>query len=52
MVKTDKGLTEADFGFLDIDQLHHMAAGKIGHFVDGMNFGCMDVMVPVDSPLQ
>ena len=53
MVKTDKGLTEADFGFLDIDQLHHMAAGKIGHYiVDGMNFGCMDVMVPVDSPLK
>ena len=52
-VKTDKGLTEADFGFLDIDQLHYMAAGKIGHYiVDGMNFGCMDVMVPVDSPLQ
>jgi len=52
-VKTDKGLTEADFGFLDIDQLHYMAAGKIGHYiVDGMNFGCMDVMVPVDSPLR
>lgn len=52
-VKTDKGLTEADIGFLDIDQLHYMAAGKIGHYiVDGMNFGCMDVMVPVDSPLS
>ena len=52
-VKTDKGLTEADLGFLDIDQLHYMAAGKIGHYiVDGMNFGCMDVMVPVDSPLN
>jgi len=49
-VKTDKGLTEADFGFLDVDQLHYMAAGKIGHYVvDGLNFGCMDVMVPVDS---
>ena len=53
MVKTDKGLTEADFGFLDIDQLHHMAAGKIGHYiVDGMNFGCMEVMVPADSALS
>ncbi len=52
-VKTDKGLTEADFGFLDVDQLHHMAAGRIGHYiVEGMNFGCMDVMVPIDSPLK
>jgi NitT/TauT family transport system substrate-binding protein len=52
-VKTDKGLTEADFGFVDVDQLHHMAAGKIGlYIVAGMNFGCMDVMVPVDSTLK
>jgi sulfonate transport system substrate-binding protein len=51
-VKTEKGLTEADFGFIDVDQLHHMAAGKIGHYiVEGMNFGCMDVMVPIDSTL-
>ncbi|HEU4369942.1 MAG TPA: ABC transporter substrate-binding protein [Methylomirabilota bacterium] len=51
-VKTDKGLTEADFGFIDVDQLHYMAAGKIGHYiVDGMNFGCMDIMVPADSTL-
>ncbi len=52
-VKTDKGLTEADFGFVDVDQLHHMAAGRVGYYiVEGMNFGCMDVMVPVDSPLK
>jgi NitT/TauT family transport system substrate-binding protein len=52
-VKTDKGLTEADFGFLDVDQLHHMAAGRIDYYiVDGMNFGCMEVMVPPDSPLK
>jgi len=52
-VKTDQGLTEADFGFMDIDQLHHMAAGKIDYYiVDGMNFGCMEVMVPLDSPIK
>lgn len=52
-VKTDKGLTEADFGFLDIDQLHYMAAGKIDYYiVDGMNFGCMEVMVPPDSSMK
>lgn len=52
-VKTDKGLTEADFGFIDVDQLHNMAAGKIDYYiVDGMNFGCMEVMVPPDSPIK
>ena len=52
-VKTDKGLSEADFGFLDIDQLHHMAAGKVDYYiVDGVNFGCMEVMVPPDSPMK
>lgn len=52
-VKTDKGLSEADFGFLDIDQLHHLAAGRIDYYiVDGMNFGCMEVMVPPDSPIK
>jgi NitT/TauT family transport system substrate-binding protein len=52
-IKTDQGLTEADFGFLDIDQLHHMTAGKIDYYiVDGMNFGCMEVMVPLDSPIK
>src|SRR5262245_33860726 len=52
-IKTDKGLTEADFGFLDVDQLHSMAAGKIDYYiVDGMNCGCMEVMVPPDSPLK
>jgi NitT/TauT family transport system substrate-binding protein len=51
-IKTDKGLTEADFGFIDVDQLHHMAAGAMAHYiVEGLNFGCMDVMVPMDSPL-
>ena len=24
-VKTEQGLTEADFGYLDLDQLHHIA---------------------------
>ncbi|MBI3329133.1 MAG: hypothetical protein HYZ81_20815, partial [Nitrospinae bacterium] len=52
-VKTHQGLTETDFGFLDIDQLHHMAAGKIDYYiVEGMNFGCMEVMVPLDSPIR
>jgi NitT/TauT family transport system substrate-binding protein len=52
-VKTDKGLTEADFGFLVMDQLHHVAAGKVDYYiVDGMNFGCTEVMVPPDSPLK
>lgn len=52
-LKTDRGLTEADFGFLDIDQLHHLAAGRIDYYVvDGMNFGCMEVMVPPDSPIK
>ena len=51
-VKTDSGLTEADFGFLDIDQLHHVAAGAVDYYiVDGGNFGCMEVMVPPDSPM-
>jgi NitT/TauT family transport system substrate-binding protein len=52
-IKTDKGLIEADFGFLDIEQLHHMAAGNINYYiVDGMNFGCMEVMIPPDSPMK
>jgi NitT/TauT family transport system substrate-binding protein len=51
--KTDKGYTEADFGFLDIDQLHKMAAGQTDYYiVDGMNFGCMEVMVPPDSAIK
>lgn len=51
--KTDKGLTEADFGFIDIDQLHKFAAGEADYYiVDGMNFGCMEVMVPPDSPIK
>ena len=52
-LKTDQGLSEADFGFLDIDQLHHLAAGEIDYYVvEGMNFGCMEVMVPPDSPIK
>ncbi|HEY3118414.1 MAG TPA: hypothetical protein VGK54_16845, partial [Chloroflexota bacterium] len=52
-VKTDQGLTEADFGFLVLDQLHHLAAGKIDYYiVDGMNFGCEEVLVPLDSPIK
>ncbi len=52
-VKTDTGPAEPDFGFLDIDQLHKMAAGEIDYYiVDGNNFGCMEVMVPPDSPIR
>ena len=52
-VKTDAGLSEADFGFLEIAQLHSLAAGTIEYYiVDGMNFGCNQVMVPPDSPMQ
>jgi NitT/TauT family transport system substrate-binding protein len=52
-VKTDAGLTEADFGFLELSQLHSVAAGTIDYYiVDGMNFGCNQVMVPADSPMQ
>jgi sulfonate transport system substrate-binding protein len=53
LYKTDKGFSEADFGFLDIDQLHKMAAGETDYYVvDGMNFGCMEVMVPPDSAMK
>ena len=53
LIKTDKGFSEADFGFLDIDQLHKMAAGQTDYYVvDGMNFGCMEVLVPPDSPIK
>jgi NitT/TauT family transport system substrate-binding protein len=52
-IKTDSGLTEADFGVIDIDQLHHVAAGAVDYYiVDGMHFGCMEVMVPPDSPIR
>jgi NitT/TauT family transport system substrate-binding protein len=52
-IKTDGGLSEADFGFLDVDQLQHLASGKIDYYiVDGMNFGCMEVMVPPNSPIK
>ena len=52
-VKTEQGLTEADFGYLDLDQLHHLAAGKVDYYiVDGMHFGCVEVLVPLDSPIK
>jgi NitT/TauT family transport system substrate-binding protein len=52
-VQTDQGLTEADFGFLILDQLHHLAAGKVDYYiVDGMHFGCEEVLVPPDSPMK
>lgn len=52
-VKTDQWLTEADFGFMDIDQLHHMAARRIDYYIaGGMHFGCREVMVPPDSPIK
>ena len=50
-VKTDKGLTEADFGYLQIELLHHMGAGKVDYYVvDGMNFGCQELMVAARFP--
>ena len=52
-VKTDTGLTEADFGYFDTDQLHHMVAGKVDYYiVDGNHFGCWSVMVAPDAPIQ
>jgi ABC-type nitrate/sulfonate/bicarbonate transport system substrate-binding protein len=52
-VKTDAGLTEADFGYFDTDQLHHMVAGKVDYYiVDGNHFGCWAVMVAPDAPIQ
>ena len=52
-VKTDTGLTEADFGYLEMDLLPNMTAGKIDYYiVDGMNFGCEEVLVPLDSPIK
>jgi NitT/TauT family transport system substrate-binding protein len=51
-VQTDRGITEADFGFFDMDQFHHMAAGKVDYYiVEGMHFGCQVAMVPADSPM-
>ena len=52
-VKTDTGLTEADFGYIEMDLLPNMTAGKVDYYiVDGMNFGCQEVMVAPDSPLK
>jgi NitT/TauT family transport system substrate-binding protein len=52
-VKTEQGLTEADFGYLDLNLLHHVAAGKVDYYiVDGAHFGCLEVLVPPDSPLK
>jgi NitT/TauT family transport system substrate-binding protein len=53
VVKTEQGYSEADFGFLDIDQLHKMAAGQTDYYiVEGIHFGCMEVMVPPDSSIK
>lgn len=39
-VSTDRGLNEADFGYIETDLLPNLAAGKIDYYiVDGMNFG-------------
>lgn len=52
-VKTDAGITEADFGYFDTDQLHHMVAGKVDYYVvDGNHFGCWSVMVRPDGPIR
>jgi ABC-type nitrate/sulfonate/bicarbonate transport system substrate-binding protein len=52
-VKTEAGISEADIGYFDTDQLHHMAAGTVDYYiVDGNHFGCWSVMVAPDSPIQ
>jgi ABC-type nitrate/sulfonate/bicarbonate transport system substrate-binding protein len=52
-VKTDAALIEADIGYFDTDQLHHMVAGKVDYYiVDGNHFGCWSVMVAPDGPIQ
>jgi ABC-type nitrate/sulfonate/bicarbonate transport system substrate-binding protein len=52
-VKTDSGLTEADFGYFDTDQLHNMVAGTVDYYiVDGNHFGCWSVLVAPDAPIQ
>jgi ABC-type nitrate/sulfonate/bicarbonate transport system substrate-binding protein len=52
-IKTDAGVTEADIGYFDTDQLHNMVAGTVDYYiVDGNHFGCWSVMVPPDSPVQ
>jgi NitT/TauT family transport system substrate-binding protein len=52
-VKTEAGVSEADIGYFDTDQLHHMVAGKVDYYiVDGNHFGCWSVMVPPDGPVQ
>jgi ABC-type nitrate/sulfonate/bicarbonate transport system substrate-binding protein len=52
-VKTDTGLTEADFGYFELSQLHTLAAGTLDYYiVDGMNFGCNQVMVAPDAPMK
>jgi ABC-type nitrate/sulfonate/bicarbonate transport system substrate-binding protein len=51
--KTDAGIIEADCGYFDTDQLHHMVAGKVDYYiVDGNHFGCWSVMVAPDGPIQ
>ena len=52
-VKIDTGTTEADFGYFDTDQLHHMVAGKVDYYiVDGNHFGCWSLMVAPNGPIQ
>jgi ABC-type nitrate/sulfonate/bicarbonate transport system substrate-binding protein len=52
-VKTDAGLAEADFGYFDTDQLHHMVAGTVDYYiVDGNHFGCQSLMVAPDASIE
>jgi ABC-type nitrate/sulfonate/bicarbonate transport system substrate-binding protein len=52
-VKTDVGLAEADIGYFDTDQLHHMVAGSVDYYiVDGNHFGRWSVMVAPNAPIQ
>jgi ABC-type nitrate/sulfonate/bicarbonate transport system substrate-binding protein len=52
-VQTDQGLIATDFGFLVMEDLAAMAAGKIDYYiVEGMHVGCGALMVPPDSPVQ
>jgi NitT/TauT family transport system substrate-binding protein len=51
-VKTDQGLIETDFGFVVMENLDTMAAGKGDYYiVEGMHVGCDALMVPPDSPV-
>jgi ABC-type nitrate/sulfonate/bicarbonate transport system substrate-binding protein len=50
-IKTDAGVSEADVGYFDTDQLHNMVAGKVDYYiVDGNHFGCWSVPLRGPTP--